>query len=85
VAELLGSGLAKFFDSLANAEHVPGQMQMAAGFEDGDQPVKIRARMRAGDDDADGMEKFFALRSGFRFHFVDDLFELLRSQVARAR
>src|ERR1700734_3644459 len=55
---------------------------MTAGFEDGDEPVEIRSGVRAGNDDANWMKKFFTLCSGFGFHFVDNFFELLERQMA---
>ena len=42
VEALFRPSLGELLDSLAHAEHVLGQMQMAAGFEDGNQSVEIR-------------------------------------------
>src|SRR6266496_2307180 len=58
---------------------------MAALFEDGNQLVELRAGMRAGDHDANGMKQLFPLCAGFGLYFIYDFLELLRRQFRLAR
>ncbi len=71
----------KLFHALAHAEHMLGQLQAAAFFEDGNQLVEFRPGVRARDHDADGMKQLFSLRPGFGFHFIHDLFETFRREL----
>ena len=68
-----------------HAEHVLGQIELAARFEDGNQFVELRAGVRSGNDDPNGMKKFFALGSGLRLHFVDQQFEAFGSELPGLR
>ena len=61
------------------------QRQAASLFEDRDQLVEFGAGVRACDNDPDGMKQFFAFCSAFSFHFIDNFFELVRSELAFAR
>ena len=65
----------ELFYPLAHAEHVLGQIEPAAFFEDGNQFVELRPGVRTGDDDANGMKQFFTLCAGLGFYFIHQLLE----------
>src|SRR5215831_9340210 len=73
----------KFFNPFADAKHVRRQPQVTAFLEDWNQLVKVRPRMRAGDDHAYGMKQVFALRPRIALDFVDDGLEALGCELRR--
>src|SRR3954469_19828878 len=60
---LLAAGFGELLDALKDVQNRLGQRQAASLFEDGNQFVEFGAGVRSRDNDANGVEQFFAFCS----------------------
>src|SRR5690348_3658755 len=64
--------LRKSVNPLAHTQHMPGQAEAAAGFDQRNDSIEIRPRVGTGDHNPNGMKQIFALGSSLILYLLDD-------------